>query len=81
MRRIENGVAKVLVVNPRCEVREPHSKLKRQFARRLPGILPEELLGVVGNVIESVEIRFVVAVEVTGQQVGILVSKRKRVAR
>src|SRR2546430_2751921 len=76
---VEDGVAKILAVNPGRKMAEPHAQFKCQPFGKLPRILEEEVIRRVVDIIDSVEVRFTVITQVAGQQVRVFVSIAERI--
>ena len=62
LRLVENRVTEAFTIDPGREVSEAQAEFKGQFPGRLPRVLNEAFKGVVGDIVEAVEIRLVVAV-------------------
>src|SRR5205823_11938777 len=73
-RRIENGIAKRELVNPGLEVRETEAEVEGQPLSHLPVILGEELVGIVGNVVDTIERSFIIVTRDTEDLVSVGVS-------
>ncbi len=56
-------------------MRNADAEFESEALVHLPGILYEALEGVIGNIVDTVEIRLVVGIEIADQHVGIRISK------
>ena len=73
-RRIENGIAIRELVNPGLEVRETEAEVEGQPLGHLPVILDEELVGVICNVVDTIERSFIIVTGDTEDLVSVGVS-------
>ena len=64
IRGVENRVTEAKTVVPRLEMGEAEAQFKRQARRNLPGILHESLVGVVGDVVDAVEVGLRIRVQI-----------------
>src|SRR4051794_25655875 len=60
-------------------MRRAQSKLNRQPARDLPGVLGKTFVGVVRNIVDAIKRSLLIPVQGAGDQIGISVAKRVRV--
>src|SRR4051794_29734942 len=67
LRRIKDRVPEALTVGPRIEMGHAKPKLQSKFRVHLPGILNEALVGVIRDIVDPVEIRFLILRHVAGQ--------------
>ena len=57
---IEDRIAEAQSINPRLEVGETNTKLQGQLLGRFPGVLPEELVRTVMNIVDAVLVCFLI---------------------
>ena len=65
-RLVKDRIAEAQSVNPWLEVGETNTKLQGQFPRGLPGVLPEELVRTVMDIIEAILVCLIIAIEIAG---------------
>ena len=61
-------------VYPWREVAEPYTQFHGQLLRRLPRILYKEFPGGIGDVIDAILACLIVAIDIAGEQIGILIA-------
>ncbi len=61
LRLVKDRIAEAQSINPRLEVGETNTKLQGQLLGGLPGVLPEELVGTVMNIVEAILVCLIVA--------------------
>ena len=74
MRNIKDGISEAQGIFPRLEVGETNTHFNGQPPGRLPRVLDEKLVGAIVNIVDSVEVRFLILGKITSQQVGILIA-------
>src|ERR1700753_3269664 len=76
---VKDRIAEAQSIDPRLKVTETNTKLQGHLLRGLPRVLPKEFVGAVMNIVDTVFVRFVVGVQIAGEQVGIFVTVAKTV--